>query len=91
VDGASGGLQIEFEDNGSGIPAHQIGQVFDPFFTTKDVGEGTGLGLSVTYGIIKDHGGDIRVDSQVDHFTRFTIFLPCQGRLSGKPGAVTTP
>ena len=89
VNGAPGGLQIEFEDNGSGIPAHQIGQVFDPFFTTKDVGEGTGLGLSVTYGIIKDHGGEIRVDSQVGQFTRFTIFLPYQRKLSGKRDSVT--
>jgi signal transduction histidine kinase len=89
ADGATSGVQIEFEDNGSGIPAHQIGQVFDPFFTTKDVGEGTGLGLSVTYGIIKDHGGDIRVESRVGQFTRFTIFLPCQGWVSGKREAMT--
>jgi signal transduction histidine kinase len=55
--------------------------VFDPFFTTKDVGEGTGLGLSVSYGIIKDHGGEIRVESQVGQFTRFVIFLPIRGFL----------
>ena len=88
VEDAQRGLQVEFEDNGTGIPAHQIGQVFDPFFTTKDVGEGTGLGLSVSYGIIKDHGGEIRVDSQVGQFTRFTIFLPSQLDLSAKPEAV---
>lgn len=89
VEDAQRGLQVEFEDNGTGIPAHQIGQVFDPFFTTKDVGEGTGLGLSVSYGIIKDHGGEIRVDSQVGQFTRFTIFLPSQLDLPAKPEAVT--
>ena len=88
VEDARRGLQVEFEDNGTGIPAHQIGQVFDPFFTTKDVGEGTGLGLSVSYGIIKDHGGEIRVDSQVGQFTRFTIFLPSQLDLPAKPEAV---
>jgi len=76
--GAERGLQIEFEDNGAGITAEHIGQVFDPFFTTKDVGEGTGLGLSVSYGIIKDHGGEIRVESRVGQFTRFVIFLPVQ-------------
>jgi signal transduction histidine kinase len=71
-------LCIEFEDNGAGIPAEHLSQVFDPFFTTKDVGEGTGLGLSVSYGIIKDHSGEIRVDSNPGQFTRFTIFLPVE-------------
>jgi signal transduction histidine kinase len=72
-------LRIVFEDNGSGIAPEHLEQVFDPFFTTKDIGEGTGLGLSVTYGIIKDHGGDIRVESQAGKFTRFVIFLPMDG------------
>jgi len=71
-------LVIEFEDDGAGIPVEHISQVFDPFFTTKDVGEGTGLGLSVSYGIIKDHGGEIRVESHPGQFTRFTISLPRQ-------------
>lgn len=71
-------LTVEFEDNGAGIPAEHLSQVFDPFFTTKDIGEGTGLGLSVSYGIIKDHGGEIRVESQRGGFTRFTISLPAQ-------------
>jgi signal transduction histidine kinase len=69
-------LSIEIEDNGAGIPAEHISQVFDPFFTTKDIGEGTGLGLSVSYGIVKDHGGEIRVESKPEQFTRFTILLP---------------
>lgn len=72
-------IRIEFEDNGAGIPAESLGQVFDPFFTTKDVGEGTGLGLSVSYGIVKDHGGEIRVESRLGEFTRFTIDLPVAG------------
>ena len=69
-------VRISFEDNGAGIPAEHLGQVFDPFFTTKDVGEGTGLGLSVAYGIIKDHQGEIRVDSRLGEYTRFEILLP---------------
>ncbi len=73
-------LRVEFEDNGAGIAAEHIGQVFDPFFTTKDVGEGTGLGLSVSYGIVKDHGGEIRVESDPGRLTRFTIVLPAQSR-----------
>ncbi|HEY3154950.1 MAG TPA: ATP-binding protein [Candidatus Binatia bacterium] len=77
-DGKERKLRLEFEDNGAGIPAEHLSQVFDPFFTTKDVGEGTGLGLSVSYGIIKDHGGEIRVDSKPGEYTRFTILLPVQ-------------
>src|SRR6266540_2743778 len=77
-DGGERKLRVEFEDNGAGIPAEHLSQVFDPFFTTKDVGEGTGLGLSVSYGIIKDHGGEIRVDSKPGEYTRFTILLPVQ-------------
>jgi signal transduction histidine kinase len=73
-------LKILFEDNGPGIPSSDLERVFDPFFTTKDVGEGTGLGLSVSYGIIKDHGGEIRVESEPGAFTRFTIFLPLDPR-----------
>lgn len=83
-DGAESGLRIEFEDNGAGIAPEHIGQVFDPFFTTKDVGEGTGLGLSVSYGIIKDHGGEIRAESRLGEFTRFVIYLPVQENISAQ-------
>jgi PAS domain S-box-containing protein len=69
-------VQITFWDNGVGIPPEIGDKIFDPFFTTKKVGEGTGLGLSVSYGIVKDHGGDLRVDSEPGHWTRFTIALP---------------
>ncbi|HEY7317578.1 MAG TPA: ATP-binding protein [Candidatus Binatia bacterium] len=71
-------LRISFEDNGVGIHPEHIDRVFDPFFTTKDVGEGTGLGLSVSYGIIQEHGGDIRVESEPGQFTRFMIYLPTE-------------
>ena len=71
-------LRISFEDNGAGIAPEHIGRVFDPFFTTKDVGEGIGLGLSVSYGIIQEHGGDIHVESEPGRFTRFIIYLPTE-------------
>jgi len=67
---------IEIADTGHGIEEHNLSRVFDPFFTTKPTGEGTGLGLSVSYGIIKNHGGDITVDSAVDQGSTFTISLP---------------
>ncbi|HZD41275.1 MAG TPA: ATP-binding protein [Terriglobales bacterium] len=74
--GASRWLRISFEDNGTGIDPAHMGRVFDPFFTTKDVGEGTGLGLSVSYGIIQEHGGHIQVECERGRFTRFIIYLP---------------
>ncbi len=67
---------IEIEDNGSGIPVEQVPRVFDPFFTTKPVGQGTGLGLSVSYGIIRDHGGTITVESAPGRGTTFRVELP---------------
>jgi len=67
---------ITVEDTGTGIAASDLPRIFDPFFTTKGVGEGTGLGLSVSYGIIQDHGGAIEVDSVVGRGTRFIVLLP---------------
>lgn len=71
-----GRVLIEVEDTGPGIPPNVIARVFDPFFTTKKKGEGTGLGLSVVYGIVKSHGGDITVDSRPGDGTTFAIRLP---------------
>ena len=67
---------IEVSDNGCGIPNDTLQKIFDPFYTTKPVGQGTGLGLSLSYGIIKRHLGQIRVDSEVGVGTRFRIELP---------------
>ena len=73
-------VEIEVADNGSGIDAAIRDKIFDPFFTTKPPGEGTGLGLSISYGIIQDHRGSIRVESEKDRGTKFTIHLPVNGQ-----------
>lgn len=67
---------IEVADNGCGIPGESLQKIFDPFYTTKPIGQGTGLGLSLSYGIIKRHGGEIRVDSEVGVGTTFRVELP---------------
>lgn len=69
-------VEIAFRDTGVGIPPDKLGRVFDPFFTSKDVGEGTGLGLSVSQRIVEEHGGAIVVESQVGHGSTFTVKLP---------------
>jgi len=66
---------IEISDTGSGIEKADIDKIFDPFFTTKEVGKGTGLGLSIGYDIIKQHGGEIKVESEVNKGTKFIIKL----------------
>lgn len=70
-------LQLKISDTGSGIPPENMDRIFDPFFTTKEVGEGTGLGLSVIHGIIEKHKGKIKVESKLESGTIFTIYLPC--------------
>lgn len=67
---------VEIADTGTGIAEEQISKIFDPFFTTKPVGEGTGLGLSTSYGIIEKHGGTITVESNRDLGTTFTVRIP---------------
>jgi len=69
-------VNVNFRDTGVGISPENVGKIYDPFFTTKRIGEGTGLGLAVSYGIIQDHGGRISVDSTVGTGTTFHIALP---------------
>jgi len=79
-------IQITVADNGKGIPQNIIDKIFQPFFTTKPTGQGTGLGLSLSYDIIKAHGGDIRVHSKQNEGSEFIITLPV---LNNKPEAAT--
>lgn len=76
---------IAVRDSGCGIDGEYLPRIFDPFFTTKPTGEGTGLGLSVSYGIVKDHGGDILVESEPGRGTTFTVILPVTLGRTAKP------
>jgi signal transduction histidine kinase len=68
------------EDTGTGISSENIKKIYDPFFTTKAAGEGTGLGLSVSYGIVQEHGGELFVDSTPGKGTSFRMELPLARR-----------
>jgi signal transduction histidine kinase/ligand-binding sensor domain-containing protein len=70
------GASISVSDNGPGIPPHIVDKIFQPFFTTKPTGQGTGLGLSLAYDIVKAHGGEIKVNTKENEGTEFTIALP---------------
>ncbi len=73
-------LIVRVRDTGIGIAAENIAKIYDPFFTTKSVGQGTGLGLAVSYGIVQEHGGRIFVDSAPGRGTTFTIKIPSRYR-----------
>jgi len=74
-------VHIEIADTGAGIAPENLSRIFDPFFTTKPVGQGTGLGLSLAYGIIQKHHGDILVSSVLGKGTTFTLRLPIKHAL----------
>ncbi|MES0370748.1 MAG: PAS domain S-box protein [Mariprofundaceae bacterium] len=82
-------VHLAVSDNGYGIPKDQVGKIFEPFFTTKEVGQGTGLGLSMVYGAIQSHGGVIDIESEVGRGTTFNIYLPQYlGEIQESQGAV---
>ena len=69
-------VEITVTDNGNGIPQNIVDKIFQPFFTTKPTGQGTGLGLSLSYDIIKAHGGEIKVETKEGEGSEFIIQLP---------------
>jgi len=81
---------VVVEDDGPGIPEANLDRIFDPFFTTKPVGKGSGLGLSICFGIIKKMGGDISVHSVIDKGTRFEVRFPVKGPMDSKQQAPPT-
>jgi PAS domain S-box-containing protein len=84
-------LIICVEDTGSGIPEDICDRIFDPFFTTKPLGEGTGLGLSMVHGFVRQSGGQVHVESQPDHGTRICLYLPRELYEAPPPMPVTLP
>lgn len=75
-------FRVEIEDTGNGIPEEHLQKIYDPFFTTKEMGRGTGLGLSVTYGIVQEHSGNIMVDSKPGQGTRFVVEFPAARKVA---------
>ncbi len=81
---AASRVTVEVADDGHGIAEENLPRIFDPFFTTKPTGEGTGLGLSVSYGIIKGHGGNITVKSEKGRGAAFTLSMPVTASIQGR-------
>ena len=69
-------IELRVRDNGNGIPKKVLDKIFQPFFTTKPTGQGTGLGLSLSFDSVKAHGGEIKVDTKEGQYTTFVVILP---------------
>jgi len=89
--GADGWVWFEVEDDGAGIAPDIVGRIFDPFFTTKPIGQGTGLGLSLSYGIVQKHQGRIEVQSAVGQGSTFRVVLPVRQSLPHTGATVVGP
>lgn len=83
-------VRVSIADTGCGMDPEILGRIFEPFYTTRTQGEGTGLGLAVTHGVVKSYGGDITVESAVGKGTQFYVYLPCMNE-AANPAAVKNP
>ena len=82
-------VRLRISDNGPGMDQEMQAKIFDPFFTTKEIDRGTGLGLSTVFGIVRDHGGWIECDSELDVGTRFSVYLPAASTPDEEPSPVS--
>jgi PAS domain S-box-containing protein len=83
------GVEIQITDNGEGIAPENLTKIYDPFFTTKEVGKGTGLGLAVSYGIVQEHSGEIKVESRLGEGTTFRLIFPAAEPIKKRKAANT--